>query len=31
VVFHETINAAKLAGVALIIFGVATLGRGGAK
>lgn len=31
VVFHEHINPAKLSGIALIIFGVATLGRGGKK
>ena len=31
VVFHENVNVAKLGGVALIILGVATLGRGGPK
>ncbi|MBZ5606238.1 MAG: EamA family transporter [Acidobacteriia bacterium] len=31
VVFHEHMNATKMAGVALIVIGVATLGRGGKK
>jgi multidrug transporter EmrE-like cation transporter len=31
VVFHENINGMKLAGIALIVIGVATLGRGGKK
>ncbi len=31
VVFHENINALKMVGIALIVLGVATLGRGGKK
>jgi multidrug transporter EmrE-like cation transporter len=30
-VFHEALNAAKLVGIALIVAGVATLGRGSRK
>jgi multidrug transporter EmrE-like cation transporter len=30
-VFHEALNGAKLAGIALIVLGVALLGRGGRK
>jgi len=30
-VFHEGMNLAKIAGIALIVVGVATLGRGGKK
>jgi len=30
-VFHEVLNAAKLGGIALIVAGVATLGRGSRK
>ncbi len=30
-IFHDTVNPLKLAGIVIIVFGVAVLGRGGKK